>query len=102
MQAQPGGADAAAEAARLTFWSRAGEGPDDPALAESGPTPLAFDADADEQHHRFYAGRLDVPRDGTLVLELVSPRPLGCGSTGRPCSTKACTGARSSARSGRR
>jgi len=58
----------------VTFWSRAGQTLQDPALAQPSaatPAALAFEPDG-----RFYAGRMDVKAVGTLTLDLVSPRPL--------------------------
>lgn len=57
----------------ITFWSQPGKDRQDPALTQPQPKPaeMAFSADG-----RFYAGRMMVPAAGTLVLQLLSPRPL--------------------------
>ena len=57
----------------VTFWSRAGESRRDPRLKEAQADPAMLQL---EPEGRFYAGRLQVPRSGTLLLNLVSPRPL--------------------------
>ncbi len=59
----------------VTFWSRPGASRADAALREPAatgkPKTLAFTPDG-----RFYTGRLEAPRSGTLVLDLACPRPL--------------------------
>ena len=64
----------AASSVPITFWSRAGQSLQDPALALASPdnaSRLVFEPDG-----RFYAGRLEPEAAGTLTLDLVSPRPL--------------------------
>ena len=58
----------------VTFWSRAGQTLQDPALNQAAPgksSRLVF-----EPAGRFYAGRLEPKTAGTLTFDLVSPRPL--------------------------
>lgn len=57
--------------ATLTFWSQPGVCDHDAALAKAGGKPLALSADG-----RFYRGRLNIPADGSLVMQITSPRPL--------------------------
>ena len=58
---------------KVVFWSRGGTHCNDPALRrpQDRPGQLRFEAE-----RRFYAGRLQVPGDGSLVMHVHSPRPL--------------------------
>ncbi len=66
---------------RITFWSRPGKDRHDPVLgqAQGNPSEMNFEGEG-----RFYAGRIEVPAAGTLVLQLVSPRPLRLWIDGAP------------------
>jgi hypothetical protein len=67
--------------ADIVFWSRAGASRFDEALRQpqSDPGRMNFEADG-----RFYAGTLRLPAAGTLVLDLVSPRPFRLWVGGLP------------------
>jgi len=65
----------------VTFWSHGGMTRGDARLREGQAEPGAMRFEAEG---RFYAGTLQVPAEGSLVLELVSPRPLRLWVNGAP------------------
>ena len=68
-------------AVKVTFWSQGGKDRQDAALtqAQKKPAELAFEAEG-----RFYAGCLQIPAAGSLVLNFTSPRPVRLWIGGAP------------------